>query len=83
MRPVTRYPPSTGTARVVSEARSLPASGSLKSWHHSSSAERIRGRKRSFCSGVPWASRVGPTRLMPMRPTSSGARARASSSITT
>ena len=68
---------------VVSEARSLPASGSLKSWHHSSSAERMRGRQRAFCSSVPWASRVGPTRLTPIRPTSSGARARASSSITT
>ena len=35
------------------------------------------------CSSVPWANRVGPTRLMPIRPTSSGARARASSSVTT
>ncbi len=43
-RPVTRYPPSTGVARVEREARSLPASGSLKSWHQISSAERIGGR---------------------------------------
>src|SRR5688500_15426969 len=40
------------------------------------------GSQRAFCSGVPWASSVGPTRLTPIRPTSSGARARASSSVT-
>ena len=44
LRPLTRYPPSTGVARVASDARSLPASGSLKSWHQISSAERIAGR---------------------------------------
>ena len=31
LRPVTSKPPSTGVARVEREARSLPASGSLKS----------------------------------------------------
>jgi hypothetical protein len=31
--PVSRHPPSTGSARVVSAARSDPASGSLNSWH--------------------------------------------------
>ncbi len=42
----------------------------------------MRDSQRSCCSPVPWASRVGPTRLIPIRPTSSGARARASSSCT-
>ena len=32
------------TARVFRLARSLPAPGSLNSWHHRSSPERIRGR---------------------------------------
>jgi len=80
--PVTRQPSPSRSARVATEARSLPAPGSLKSWHHSSSAVRMRRSQRSFCADVPIASRVGPTRLMPMRPTSSGARARASSSCT-
>ncbi len=70
-------------ARVRTDARSDPASGSLKSWHQSSSARRIGGRNRSFWSSVPCSSRVGPARLTPIRPTSSGARARASSSCTT
>ena len=45
-------------------------------------ASRIFGSQRGFCSVVPCASSVGPTRFTPMRPTSSGARARASSSVT-
>ena len=45
-------------------------------------ARGCAGSQRAFCSAVPWASSVGPTRLTPMRPTSSGARARASSSCT-
>ena len=40
-------------ARVESEARSLPASGSLKSWHHTSSPDSIRGIHRRRCSSVP------------------------------
>ena len=81
---MTQSPWSSATraARVDSDARSLPAPGSLNSWHHSSSAGRMRGSQRARCSGVPCASSVGPTRLMPIRPTSSGARARASSSVT-
>src|ERR1700751_541976 len=41
------------TARVLTLARSEPASGSEKPWHQISSAVRIRGRQRSFCAGVP------------------------------
>ena len=63
------------SARVRSDVRSLPAPGSLNSWHQISDASRIFGSQRAFCSSVPCASSVGPTRLTPMRPTSSGARA--------
>src|SRR3954447_19659156 len=81
--PLSTHPPSTASARVDTDARSDPAPGSLNSWHHSSSAERIFDSHRAFCSGEPCASSVGPARFTPMRPTSSGALARASSSCTT
>ena len=47
-----------------SAARSEPASGSEKPWHQMSSAERMRGRKRCFCSSVPRSISAGP--IMPM-----------------
>ena len=52
-------PPSVRVARVLSEARSLPAPGSLNSWHHNSSPRRVGSTKRSRWSSVPWAIRVG------------------------
>ena len=48
-----------------SPARSEPAPGSLNSWHHTSSPRSIGGRKRCFCSSVPWAMIVGPAMPMP------------------
>ena len=52
--PSTRNVPSDcRVAFVVSRARSLPTLGSLSNWHQMSSAERILGRYRSFCAGVP------------------------------
>ena len=63
-------------ARVFSDARSEPASGSEKSWHQISSAVRIDGSQRAFCSSVPCASSVGPARLMPTRLIGCSARAR-------
>jgi hypothetical protein len=42
--PLTIHSSPSRTARVLSEARSLPASGSLKSWHQISSPERSFGR---------------------------------------
>ena len=46
--PVTMYSSPLSTARVFSEARSEPDSGSEKPWHHISSADRIGDRKRAF-----------------------------------
>ena len=51
--PLTTKWSSRSSALVVSEARSLPALGSLMPTHHVISP-RERGRtKRSFCSSVP------------------------------
>ena len=51
--PVTTYALPSHSARVRSDARSLPASGSLNSWHQMCSPDRIRGRYSRFCSGDP------------------------------
>ena len=53
-----------------SDARSDPASGSEKPWHHTLSPRRIGGRYRARWSGVPSAAIVGPacrvdTKLQP------------------
>src|SRR5437588_6316312 len=79
--PLSSQPSSVATAFVVNEARSEPAPGSLNSWHQISSAVRIFVSHRSFCSAVPYASKVGPARLRPTRLTSCGARARAYSAL--
>ena len=50
------------TARVVSEARSEPAEGSLNSWQPSSSMRISGSMNRRFCSGVPHAAIVGAMR---------------------
>ena len=78
--PVTLQPSPSRTARVLSAARSEPASGSEKPWHQISSADRIGPRKRSFCSSVPHAISVGPPSSSPSTLAGSGARARPSSS---
>ena len=44
--PESSQPSSTRTARVWSDARSEPASGSLNSWHQISSAVRMAGSHR-------------------------------------
>ena len=51
--PVSRQPPSARTARVRSEARSDPASGSENSWHQEISPRKVGQTKRSRCSSVP------------------------------
>jgi hypothetical protein len=42
--PVTTHSSPSRSARVVREARSDPAPGSLNSWHHISSPDSSRGR---------------------------------------
>ena len=59
--PLTTSSSPSSSARVVSPARSEPAPGSEKSWHHTCSPFSIRRRKKSFCSSVPWLMIVGPT----------------------
>ena len=78
--PVTMYSSPFRTARVFSDARSEPDSGSEKPWHQISSADRIGPRKRSFCSSVPCAISVGPPIVSPSTLAICGARARAISS---
>src|SRR5687768_9589708 len=71
------------TALVARDARSEPASGSLKPWHHTISPLRMRGRNSCFCSSVPHCNNVGPTRISPSDDTRIGAFARANSSLST
>src|SRR5204863_54583 len=48
------------TARVRSDATSLPASGSLMPMHHIDSPATMSGIHRWRCSGVPNCNNVGP-----------------------
>ena len=80
--PVSNQPPSARDAFVANDARSDPAPGSLKSWHHWSSPRNVGGIHRSCCAGAPWATSVGSTHAPTCR---CGRRTRAtanSSSIT-
>jgi hypothetical protein len=72
--------PSTGSARVRTPARSLPAPGSEKPWQKICSPDRIACRCLAFCFSVPWAMIVGPAMPNPITPTWSGAPALAISS---
>jgi hypothetical protein len=51
--PVTSHPSATGSARVVSPARSEPAPGSLNSWHQVISPVTVRLMNRSRSASVP------------------------------
>ena len=62
--PVTTNSSPSRTARHARLARSEPAPGSLKSWHHASSPESSRGTSSRFCSSVPYAINVGPSMAM-------------------
>ena len=59
---ITQSSPSR-TALVRSEARSEPASGSEKPWHHQMSRLAVAGRNFSFCSCDPKLAMTGPTML--------------------
>src|SRR5271167_4285920 len=78
--PLTTNWSPRSTARVRRLARSPPASGSVYPWHHSSSALRMRGKWRFFCSSVPQWISVGPNRLSALAVGRTGARARKYSS---
>ncbi len=56
---MTKWSPSR-TASVRRFARSDPASGSENPWHQWSSALRMLGTHRSFCSSVPQRMIIGP-----------------------
>src|SRR4051812_18541044 len=71
------------TPRVFRPARSEPASGSENPWQYRSSPLMIRGRKRAFCSSVPWTMIDGPTSHSPMPRVTLGTSARANSSFIT
>ena len=75
--PLTTKSSPSRTALVCNEARSEPELGSENPWHQISSALRILGIKRFFCSSVPWWISVGPTMPMPSPLAGCGARARA------
>ena len=51
--PLTMHRSPSRSARVVSDARSLPAPGSENSWHHTCSAASVARRWAACCSGVP------------------------------
>ena len=78
--PEILHPSPSRTARVLTDARSEPASGSENPWHQISSADSIGPRKRAFCSSSPWAMIVGPIIASAIVFAMRGARAREISS---
>ena len=65
--PVMTYSSPSRTPLHESEARSEPAPGSEKPWHHTSSPLRILGRWSAFCSALASAMIVGPACIMPTK----------------
>ncbi len=63
--PFTTNESPSGRAAVASDARSLPASGSLNSWHHNTSPLRVLGSQRRFWSSVPARRIASPASTMP------------------
>ena len=61
-----RQPSPSRRAAVCSDARSEPASGSLKPWHQMTSPAAMGGRCWRCCSSVPWRMSAGPTQFTPM-----------------
>ena len=62
--PLTMYSSPSRTAVVRSDARSEPASGSEKPWHHQMSRFAVGARKRSFISCDPNCAITGPIMLV-------------------
>jgi len=63
--PLTVECSPTWLAEVFSQARSEPAPGSLKPWHHHSAPLSMPSRKRCLCGSVPKLMRTSPTMMMP------------------
>jgi hypothetical protein len=59
--PLMTYSSPSRTARVCSDARSVPAEGSEYPMAKFTSPARICGRKVAFCSSEPYRISVGPT----------------------
>ena len=59
--PLTTYSSPSRTAVVFSDARSEPALGSEKPWHHQMSRLAVLGRNRCFSSSLPKVAITGPT----------------------
>ena len=59
-------PPGSRTARVAREARSLPAPGSLNSWHQMSSPVHSGRSQRPRWASLPNARMVGAAMPKPM-----------------
>ena len=76
--PLTTQSSPSRTAVVRRLARSEPASGSEKPWHHQMSRFAVAGRKRSFCSWLPNAAMTGPIMRGVERPAARGRRPAAS-----
>ena len=66
--PLTIQRSPSRTALVVRPARSDPAPGSLKSWHHATCPLRMGGTNRAICSGVPCERMVGAAIRSPSPP---------------
>ena len=80
--PVRRQPPSVRSALVRSEARSEPASGSLKSWHQVISPRSVGPANLSAWAAVPWP-RIAGMAQPPMTISGLARPARSSSSSMT
>ena len=80
--PVISQPPSARSALVRSEARSDPASGSLKSWHQVISPRSVGPANLSAWAGVPWP-RIAGIAQPPMTMSGLARPARSSSSSMT
>ena len=60
---ITHSSPSR-RALVRNPARSDPAPGSEKPWHHQMSKFAVGGRNRCFCASLPNCAITGPTMLV-------------------
>ena len=83
MVPLTRKPPGTGSARVRTEARSEPESGSLMPIEKKHSPAVMRGRIAWRCSSLPKRSSSGPDWRSATQWAPAGALLPSSSSVTT